>query len=121
MRINSNNYDNRNANFQATVHFWNSKPNKKLTDETIQSIEKLFPIATTNRTGHMDIILLDRYGLSKAKPDKILFCDDSYADSVDITIKKTNDKEYLLRNLLDVFNKFKLIKDIRESIDRTFQ
>lgn len=120
MKINLNNIDC--VNFNATLKIYNTNThNTQLTKESVKFLEKAFSFATKDDSGHMDILIFDRYNKRIASPDRILYTDGEYSDFVDTLIKNTSDNNVILNKLLTIFNGFKETAKFKEKVMTIFK
>jgi len=114
-------YPNDNSNFKASIKIYSMENlNSPIRNNNIKYVENKFAEMTHSEKGHIDLILYDRYNYKNAKPDRLLFREGNYMDSVDTYIKHISDNKELVNKLVGVFKGFKKIKEIKDSINKTF-
>lgn len=120
MRINSSNLNN--TNFNGTLKIHNIGANHtQISKESIKLIEKAFAYATKDESGHMDVLLYDRYSRQIASPDKIFYTELNYSDYADTYIKNCKDNNVLIQKIVSIFYGFKNVKNFKDNILTTFR
>ncbi len=120
MQVNLNNLSY--VNFNATLKIYNSgNQNTKISPKSANIIEKAFSYATKDESGHMDVLLFDRYSNNVASPDRIIYTDGAYSDFADTLIKETKDNDVILGKLLTTFYGFKDIIRFKEKVMTMFK